>query len=65
MREIRTYGSEGGEVEPNRPSLPLSTTGGARTTGYRRAQQAAPLQQRARRAVPIQPDRNSLCLARL
>ena len=24
MREIRTYGSEGGEAETNRPSLPLS-----------------------------------------
>ena len=24
MREIRTSGSEGGEAEPNRPSLPLS-----------------------------------------
>ena len=24
MREIRTSGSEGGGVEPNRPSLPLS-----------------------------------------
>jgi hypothetical protein len=24
MRETRTYGSEGGAVEPNRPSLPLS-----------------------------------------
>ena len=23
MREIRTYGSEGGEAETNRPSLPL------------------------------------------
>ena len=25
MRENRTYGSEGGAAEPNRPSLPLSS----------------------------------------
>ena len=25
MREIRLYGSEGGEIEANRSSLPLST----------------------------------------
>lgn len=25
MRENRLYGSEGGAVEPNRPSLPLFT----------------------------------------
>ena len=29
MRENRTYGSEGGAAEPNRPSLPLSAVSGA------------------------------------
>ena len=31
MREIRTSGSEGGEAEPNRPSLPLSPLKGVRS----------------------------------
>ncbi len=38
MREIRTSGSEGGEVEPNRLSLPLLLS--AMGTGLRRCDEA-------------------------